>query len=107
MTKEEYFLFASSCMERMLTISKAKNNDYTGASVSPFANFSRVEALGICTTEQGFLTRMSDKLSRAAALLVDRCERKVKDEQIEDTLLDLANYCILLCGYLESKKDKN
>ncbi len=29
---------------------------------------------------------------------------KVKDETIEDTMLDFANYCLLMAGYLRSKK---
>jgi hypothetical protein len=103
MTKAEYFEFHSQCTAAMLTITRAKNADYTGTGDNPFANFSRVEAMGICSTEQGFLTRMSDKLSRLASYC-QRGELSVKDESVEDTLLDLANYCILMAGYLKGKK---
>ena len=40
-----------------------------------------------------FLVRMEDKLNRARTL--SQKEAKVEDEQITDTLLDLANYAIL------------
>jgi hypothetical protein len=30
----------------------------------------------------------------------------VKDESAEDTLLDLANYCLLMAAYLREKRDK-
>lgn len=103
MTKEEYFKFHQECVEKMSAITKAKNADYTGKGDDPFANFSRAEALGICSTEQGFLVRMSDKLSRISSF-AQKGELMVKDESVEDTLLDLANYCVLMAGYLKSKK---
>jgi len=61
-----------------------------------------VEILGI-TTEQGFLTRMMDKMKRIASF-AEKGELQVKDESVTDTLRDLANYACLLAGYIESKK---
>jgi hypothetical protein len=103
MTKADYIAFHAEACERMQAITKAKNADYTGKTDDPFANFSRVELLGICSTEQGFLTRMTDKLCRLASYC-ERGELSVKDESVEDTLLDLANYCILFAGYLKGKR---
>lgn len=103
MTKEEYMNFHKECCDKMVTITKAKNSDYTGNSLDPFSNFSRVNALEICTTEQGFLVRMTDKLCRINSF-VQKGFLLVKDESVEDTLLDLANYCILLAGYFRSKR---
>lgn len=88
----------------MVQIMKAKNEDYAGAgSRCPFANFSHVETLGIASTEQGFLTRMTDKLCRIASF-AKRGELSVKTESVEDTLVDLANYSLLFVCYLKSKK---
>jgi hypothetical protein len=101
--KEQYFKFHRECIESMHAITKAKNADYTGATEDPFANFGRVELLGICSTEQGFLTRMTDKLCRLTSF-VQQGTLQVKDESVTDTLLDLANYCILMAGYIQSKK---
>lgn len=106
MDRKEYFEFHKSCTEKMTEITRRKNLDYAGPGNDPFANFSRVEALGICSTEQGFLTRMTDKLSRLSSF-AQSGELHVKDESAEDTLLDLANYCILMAGYLRSKKQEN
>lgn len=103
MTKSEYMAFHKAACEKMHTITKAKNADYTGTGANPFANFERVEALGICSTEQGFLTRMTDKMSRLSSF-VQRGVLEVKDESVEDTLLDLANYSILLAAYIKAKK---
>lgn len=41
------------------------------------------------------LTRMSDKWNRLESLLVDGNKNGVSDESIDDTLLDLATYCIM------------
>lgn len=87
----------------MYKITLAKNSDYTGDSSQPFKNFTMVETMGAATTEQGFFTRMTDKIMRIAGFLKNGT-LKVADEKIEDTLMDLANYCILFICYLRSKK---
>lgn len=102
--KEQYLAFHSDWCAKMIAVTKAKNADYTGTSSDPFANFSRVESIGICTTEQGFLTRMFDKFSRITSF-VQKGVLMVKDESVEDTLLDLSNYCVLMAGYIRSKRD--
>lgn len=84
---------------------ESKNTDYaspTAASVDAFANFTRVEALGIASTEQGFLTRMTDKFCRIASF-VRAGTLAVKTESVLDTVEDLACYAILLFIYLKSK----
>lgn len=102
-TKAGYLAFHSECCDKMKEITKRKNSDYTGNSTDPFANFQSVSKIGICSTEQGFMVRMMDKLMRIRALTVDEQTAQVKDEAIEDTLLDLANYSILLAGFLRAK----
>ena len=104
MTQSEYFEFHKSMTQRMEQIAKSKNHDYSGFDDSPFANFMVVEKIGIASTEQGFLTRMMDKISRVNSF-VKQGTLNVADEKIEDTLMDLANYAILMAGYLRSKKD--
>lgn len=105
MTKEEYMAYHEECCKRMIVITKQKNADYTGITPDPFLNFSRVESFGICSVEQGFLVRMSDKLSRINSF-AQKGIFEVKDESIEDTLLDLANYSLLMAGYIKSEKLK-
>lgn len=39
--------------------------------------------------------RLWDKLMRLDKLISNESERYVEDEKIEDTLLDMANYCIM------------
>ena len=103
MTKDEYMKYHKALCDKMVMITKAKNADYKGTSTDPFANFKRVEDLGICSTEVGFQTRMTDKFCRINSF-VQKGVLEVKDESVLDTLLDLANYCILFAGYIESKR---
>ena len=65
-----------------------------------------VETMGFSTTEQGFCTRLTDKFMRIAGF-VKNGTLQVKDESVEDTLLDAANYCLLFICYLRSKRDIN
>lgn len=105
MNRNELMSYLSNFFEDCLRTARAKNSDYCGAGdeANPFANFQNVEMLGICSAEQGFMTRMSDKLSRVASLLSSG-QQLVKEESIEDTLKDLANYCALLSAYLHRKQ---
>lgn len=104
MNQQEYLEEFKKITEEMYEITKKKNADYTGDPSQPFKNFTMVETMGAATTEQGFFTRMTDKMMRIAGFLKNG-EFKVKDEKIEDTVQDLANYCILLLCYLRSKND--
>jgi hypothetical protein len=103
MNREEYLVTFEELTSRMLEITKAKNSDYTGDDNSPFKNFQMVEVIGFASTEQGFLTRITDKLMRVSTF-VKTGILKVADEKVEDTLLDMANYCLLMICYLRSKK---
>lgn len=107
MNRADYLQFHKDCCSKMIEITQVKNHDYSGFSDDdPFANFKVVEGCGISSTEQGFLTRMMDKISRVNSF-VKQGVCNVKDEKIEDTLIDLANYSILMAGYIKSKKDDN
>jgi len=104
---EAYLEFHDEFTKQMSAITRKKNADYAGAKgdSDPFANFRNVESLGICTTIQGFLTRMTDKMSRLATFS-QKGVLEVKDETVTDTLLDLANYSALLAAYLDSERKK-
>lgn len=72
-----------------------KNNDYGDSFGKTF------QSLGIISA----VTRISDKYNRVVSLATGK-EQKVKDEAIEDTLKDLASYCIMTLielGYGEDK----
>ena len=84
-----------------LELIKAKNADYAGDANS-LKNFDIAGEICNISSEKSILTRMSDKIVRIGNLL-DR-EAKVKDETLEDTLIDLSNYSLILLAMLRRKK---
>lgn len=94
MDKEHFLEAFTETTSKMVKTAEAKNNDYT-VSEDPFDNFMAVELLGICEAEIGILTRMTDKLKRTVSLIKGK-QSMVKSESLDDTLLDLANYAIIL-----------
>jgi pimeloyl-CoA synthetase len=107
MTDEELFEYHSKMCGRALDICRRKNHDYaTGSGAGPFANFSRVEGMGVTSTEQGFMVRIVDKLSRLSTYAKSG-RLQVSDEGVQDTLLDLLNYTVLLSAYIQDKEIRN
>lgn len=81
-----------SITENMLTVYTAKNKDY-GNSFDKSLD------------EDGLLVskiRLGDKLNRFNSLI--KQDAKVKDESIQDTLLDLANYAIMTIMWINNNK---
>lgn len=74
---------------------EAKNNDYGNSVADTYEKFGCVS----------FLVRITDKYNRLMTLCDPNApEQRVKDEKIDDTILDLANYCIL---WLVEREYKN
>ena len=106
MNRDELLSLHNEMSHKAFELMKRKNHDYAGGQdrSMPFANFTRCEAMGFSTTEQGFGVRLTDKMSRLSTF----CEGgvlKVADESIEDTILDIINYVILFYGYIQSKRE--
>lgn len=103
MTRDELLKMHSDLCFSARELMKKKNADYAGRGGNePFANFTRTEAMGITTTERGILVRMVDKMSRLSSFM-ESGEFKVEDEKLEDTILDMINYSILLYAYIQDK----
>ena len=74
---------------------KKKNHDYGDSFEETFNKLGIISAI----------TRISDKYNRLVSLCtLPEEERMVKDESISDTLLDMANYCIMT--EIELRKNK-
>lgn len=74
---------------------KAKNNDYGNSVADTYDKFGCVS----------FLVRITDKYNRLMTLCNPNApEQRVKNEKIDDTILDLANYCLL---WLVEREYKN
>ena len=73
-----------------------KNHDYGDSFGQTFNKLGIISAV----------TRITDKYNRLVSLCTkSEEERKVKDESIEDTLLDMANYCMMTV--IELRKNKS
>jgi hypothetical protein len=97
--RKDYQTTFRECLEKMWEITSKKNSDYANEE-DPFRNFREFGELG-------FLVRMSDKFARLKSAIVEKKDMQVSDETVEDTLLDLANYAVLLICWrrAEGKKD--
>jgi hypothetical protein len=81
--------------DKMHETYKAKNYDYGNSFDKSMDEFGLTAAV----------VRMSDKLERLKTL--SKKESMVKDESVQDTLLDLANYAIMTVMYLKKHEDKD
>ena len=89
----------NSLLTEMAELHARKDGDYAGSK--PLSNFDASESFGI-PAYKGVLIRMSDKWSRITTLLKNENlmdyqanDPLVKDETIEDTLMDLAVYSLI------------
>ena len=106
LTRDELLRFHEKLCKEGRALMNLKNRDYAGNhGAEPFANFTRCEAMGICNTEQGFMVRITDKMSRLSSFL-DSGKMHVKDESFHDTVIDVINYMVLLAAYTEDKESK-
>ena len=80
---EKSILHEDICKELTSTDAK-KNHDYGGSF-----------ALVRNKVPNAIMVRIYDKVNRLDSLLLNDKEIMIEDEKIEDTLLDLANYCIM------------
>ena len=107
MQTDELLEFHAELTTKAREIMRAKNHDYANPELTgdPFANFKRSEVMGICSAEQGFLVRITDKICRLTTF-AQAGKLEVKNEGAEDAILDVINYMIILAGYLRSKEEK-
>lgn len=89
--------------EKARRIMKAKNHDYRGGTGDPFASFRGSTTFGIDPIV-GILLRMQDKMMRIKTF-AEKGQLQVKGEGVEDALLDIINYAVLVAGMVKEAKD--
>lgn len=72
-------------LDSMFRIYEAKNHDYGDSFSQSIQSYGPIAGL----------TRISDKFHRLESLIL-KGEQKVQDESLKDTLVDMANYCVML-----------
>lgn len=93
---------AINILENMQAVYEAKDSDYSATGL-PMGNLRKCEDAGI-EAWRGCLVRIGDKMSRLENFLKEK-EYLVISEKAEDTVIDLANYAILMTCLIEEIKD--
>lgn len=96
MNSKEKVIYHKKLLDNMHDLYKTKNVDYGDSVSQTFLKYGMVS----------FLVRIEDKLNRVNTL-TNKKEQKVLDEKIEDSLLDMANYCLLALIELKNNKKGN
>jgi hypothetical protein len=92
---------ALDILDNMQAVYEAKDSDYSATGL-PMGNLRKCEDAGI-DAWRGCLVRIGDKMSRLENFLKEK-EYLVISEKAEDTVLDLANYAILMSCLIEEIK---
>jgi hypothetical protein len=91
---------AQQLLNKCLQLLASKNHDYSETQ-DAFANFKLAAHIAGIPTEQTLLTLLGMKLARLNQLLGK--SKQPKHEAIEDTLMDIINYTLLLRGILQER----
>lgn len=100
MNRKQFRADLEDTYQKALLIFDSKNADYATES-DPFLNFNNTAFAGV-TVEQAILVRITDKLTRIGNL--QNRTAAVKDETVEDTIMDAINYLAILLAYRHSLK---
>ena len=95
---------AWNILDNMKAVYEAKDSDYSATGL-PMGNLRKCEDAGI-EAWRGCLVRIGDKISRLENFLKEK-EYLVLSEKAEDTIIDLANYAILMACLIEEIKNPN
>lgn len=87
---DNFMVLYESIVNQMKDTCIAKNKDYGTSVQDTYEKFGDIS----------YLVRLHDKWNRINALMKNG-KAEVKDESVDDTILDLANYCLL---WLTSRK---
>ena len=79
--------------DEMVKLYEKKSSDYGNSTHDTYMKYGAV----------AYLVRMEDKINRVRSLTQNN-NQKVQDEKIHDSLVDLANYSILMLLELEGDK---
>jgi len=99
--REELIQHHVALCEEARALMRVKNHDYAGKDTeTPWMNFQRSEIMGLCKTEQAFMVRILDKISRLITYTTSG-ELMVKGEGVKDSIVDIINYMVLFSAFIE------
>ena len=81
--------------KEMVSLQEKKNKDYGNSFEQTLDEFGLIAGV----------IRLNDKMNRVKQLCKSQ-KQEVKDEKIEDTLIDLANYAVMTLSWLKNNNGK-
>jgi hypothetical protein len=104
--KEWWFTYQAQIFNDIRSLTKKKNDDYTGgASTSnPFANFDEAEDFGVDPL-LGLSLRMGDKMQRLKSYCNEGLSLETEGDTLADIFKDLIGYSSIALGMLERRKE--
>jgi hypothetical protein len=105
MNKTQYLAFAEAELNRVLSIVRQKNSDYTGGTTNhnPFANFEIANDFGVPPIT-GLCIRMADKFQRVKAYCRDGKLAQANEGAV-DAFRDIIGYSLIALGMLKDEAD--
>lgn len=82
--------------KQMFETFKCKNKDYGDSTTQTYKEFGLTS----------YAIRINDKLNRVKSFC-KKGELEVKGESVKDSLMDLANYCLLAVIDIENEEEEN
>lgn len=101
MTKKELQNHFEQTVEKMGQVLISKNDDYSSADA--LSNFKTVGNITGTSAEMACLVLIATKVARLGVLL--NSGKGPNNESISDTVLDMANYSVLLSAILSEKNE--
>ena len=86
-----FWLHGEMCA-KALTLMRGKNRDYAGAE-DGLKNYTQAAQIAGISVTQVLVSRMADKMARLGNVALNG---NVTEETVEDTLLDLINFSVLI-----------
>ncbi len=86
---------------RCVELLRAKSNDYAEGG-DAFLNFKTAAQIAGISPEQTLLTLLGMKMSRLTQLISKG--KTARNESVEDTMLDIVNYIVLLRGMMKEQE---
>lgn len=83
-------------LKNMLETFIVKNDNYGNSVEVSLAKYGLIASL----------TRISDKFNRAENLILNN-KNGTTDESLYDTLIDMANYCVMTAAYIKNTDHEN
>ena len=81
--------------KEMVSLQEKKNKDYGNSFEQTLDEFGLIAGV----------IRLNDRMNRVKQLCKSQ-KQEVKDEKIEDTLIDLANYAVMTLSWLKNNNGK-